>query len=411
VSTLRDTTKVFLGNAASSVLAIIFTIVAARALGPESWGLVAAVGSFVGILTAIGELGLDAALLKFVPSFLKEGKTKEAKEIFGAVFALRAATSVFLFVVIMVSARVISPAIFGTSDPRPAVFAGIMLFGGLIFDFQIASVQAKQSWSLAAAFLAFVNFFRIVGFVVLSYFGKIGFIPVLAIFSLSPLISFLFSVLFLRPAVLLDIRWKKTAGLIGSFSGWMSLNKIASSVNSRIDVLLLINLAGAHEAGIYAAAGRLAMGVPLIIGSFATVLAPRFSSIDSRQIGAYFKKTMALAGLMTAGLIFGIFVSPLVISLFGVEYESSRPILQLLLVSFVPFVLATPAVNLLIYGFKEPKIITATTIFQLPFILAVNFYFIPRIGALAPVISIAAINTSTLLVSYFFVWQKLRRIH
>ena len=70
--TAKDATVVFIGNATSSLLAIVFTIFAARSLGPENWGMVAAVTSLVAILVAFGELGLDAGLLKFVSKLWRE---------------------------------------------------------------------------------------------------------------------------------------------------------------------------------------------------------------------------------------------------------------------------------------------------------------------------------------------------
>jgi O-antigen/teichoic acid export membrane protein len=91
--------------------------------------------------------------------------------------------------------------------------------------------------------------------------------------------------------------------------------------------------------------------------------------------------------------------------LFGDEYEGATGVLQLLFVSFIPFAFTTPAVNTLIYAFKRPQIIALTTLAQSPIVLISNFYLIPKIGIFAPVLTIGLVNTSTLLISYYFVWK------
>ena len=108
-----------------------------------------------------------------------------------------------------------------------------------------------------------------------------------------------------------------------------------------------------------------------------------------------------------AGLLFGILISPIVVKLFGPEYEKAGPILRLLLLSYIPFTLGTPAVNTLIYAFKRPQIIAIMTVIQSPLIVTANFLLIPKLDIYAPVLIIALTNTTSMLVSYYFVWRYL----
>ena len=189
----------------------------------------------------------------------------------------------------------------------------------------------------------------------------------------------------------------------------MGVNRIASSLASRMDVLLLIQITGSYEAGIYGAANRLAIGVPLILGSFATVLAPRFASISNKdELLIFLRRSMGISALITFGLIFGVLVAPFVIFLFGPAYSDSSAVLQLLFISFIPSAISVPAVNFVIYSLKKPQIITAVSFLQLPIIVLVNVLFIPKIGPFAPAVALGLANLLMMISVFFITWKELR---
>ncbi len=406
--TARDASVVFGGNAVSSFLAIIFTILAARFLGPESWGIVAAVISFISITVAIGELGFDAGLINFVSQKWSANKKKEAQKIINVVFSLRFFLALVIAVGLIIFAKPLTPLIFKADNSLVLVLAALGFFGALLLDFQIAATEAKQDWKKAALFIALTNFFRLSLLLLLRIIGKPNLIGVLAIFVGGSLIAFLVSLLGQKAKVSFQ-GTKLILKKIIPFSGWMGANKIISVVNSRVDVLLLVQLASTFETGIYAAANRLAMGVPILVSSFATVLAPRFASFgEIHEVKKYLKKAIGLSVIIIAGLLVGILVAPWVIALFGTQYHGSTPVLQALFVTFIPFILSTPGVDALIYAFKKPQVLTITGAVQLPFILLVNFFLIPVLGIYAPVVVYGMVNLSTLLVVYTFVFLNLK---
>lgn len=407
--TVKSTSVLFLGNAVSSFLAIVFSIIAARVLGPEKWGIVAAVASLTTILVAFGDLGLGATTLKFVSKKLRRSE-REANNILRTLFTIRTLTAIVFGLILILLAKVLSPLIFRSQDPQLVIFTAVGLFGFLLLDFQIVTFEARQNWHLAAFFIALANIIRVILLLLLFALGSVGLFSVLLTFSVSPLVALSISHFWQRIGVGVIPGWRKVFRRIAPFSSWMAVNRIVASTNSRVDVLLLVQLAGAYEAGIYSAANRLAFGVPIILGSFATVLAPRFASLNKKhELASFYKKTIGLSILLVLGLILGIFIAPFIISLFGPEYERSKFVLQLLLVAFIPFALSTPAVNTLIYAFQKPKIITLLSIVHLPFILLLNLYLIPKIGIFAPVIVLGLVNTSMMIFSYIFAWKAFKR--
>ncbi|MDO8503202.1 MAG: oligosaccharide flippase family protein [bacterium] len=407
--TAKDTSIVFFGNITASILGIVFTILAARFLGPENWGIVAAVISLITILTALGDFGLGSGIFRFASGLWSMGKTLEAEKVFNAIFVLRFVSAiVFAFILILLSPWA-AQVFLHSDDSRLILLASFGVLGTLLLDFQVVSMQARQSWKMAAVLISLTNIIRVLAILVLKAMGRVGLLEVLLVFSGSLFLAWILS-LPARPVQFkIEGNWRTTARKVVSFSSWMAGNKIVSSINSRVDVLLLVALTGAYTTGIYAAANRLALGVPLILGSFATVLAPKFASLREQELLGFFKKAIGLSIFIAILLAIGVLIAPLVISLFGESYRDSSLILQWLLIGFIPFVLSTPSVNILIYHFQKPQIITLLSIFQLPLIFLLNFYGIPRFGVFGPVITLGIVNLSTFFVTYYFAWRYLRR--
>ncbi|OGY12911.1 MAG: hypothetical protein A3F61_00605 [Candidatus Blackburnbacteria bacterium RIFCSPHIGHO2_12_FULL_41_13b] len=407
--TTKAASLIFTGNMSSSFFGIIFTIFAARLLGPENWGLVAAVGSLMTIFVAFGDLGIGANFFQFA-SGKRESDIKGVSRLYKTSFFLKIVTAFTSLGLIYVLSPLLSQIIFASNDTFLVLVSALGAFGVLLLEFQVFAIESKRLWGKAAFLSSLTNFFRLIFILILASYGTINLANVLIVFTASSLLAFLVSLIWLFEAPRLDKGWTRLFRTSAGFSGWMSTNKIVSTLNSRIDILLLVSLAGAYEAGIYGAASRLSIGVPLIMGSLATVFATNYASLAGESLVAYFKKSVVLSGIVACGLVLGIIIiTPLVIALLGDGYRQSGPVLQWLFVAFLPFVLATPAVNLLIYHFKKPAIVAILSLIQLPLTLIVNYLYISSLGVFAPVIAIALANTMTLLVSYIFVFRLLKR--
>jgi len=278
-----------------------------------------------------------------------------------------------------------------------------------LLDFQIAYYQAKLNFKLAAIFIALTNLIRLVGILGLIYFNILYLFSLLLIYFGSSLVVFLVAWAINPIFLKVSNNWHKTLPEIFAFSGWMGINRVISVVNSRIDVLLLLQLGSSVEVGIFAAAKQLASGVPLIFGSFATVLAPKFGSYEGNNLKNFFNKSLLASVVLGAGLLMAVFVCEPIISLFGDKYNKSVPVLQWLFIGLIPFALSTPSVNFLIYSAHKPKIIAFLTLFQLPFVILGNIYLISKLGVLGPVIISGLVNLSTMLVTYYLVYRILRR--
>lgn len=406
--TAKDSSVVFFGNAVSSILGIIFTILAARFLGPAGWGVVAGVGNLIPIIVAFADLGLGAAVFQYTAGKWGTKEEDKARRVYGTALAIRIVAVAVASVFLILFSSWLAKFLFNSQDPMLIFLTAVGFLGVALLDFQIFSIEAKQKWALAAVFISLTNVFRIGFLLFLIWAGQANIFSVLVSFSGSALIVFLASTLFVFNVPKLYAGWQEFLKKSSSFSAWMGGNKIVSVLASRIDILILIQLAGAHEAGIYGAANRLAMGVPLILGSFATVLAARFASLkDKSETVNFFKKALGLSFMIVIGLAAGIIVTPFFIALFGPEYVRSKEVLQWLFVVMIPFALSVPSVNLLIYHFKKPRIITLLSVIQLLITVFFIYLYIPILGIYAAVWALGLSNILTLLVTYYLSFKYL----
>lgn len=381
--TAKDAAVLFLGNTISSILAIAFTIISARILGPSSWGVVASLIAFMAIINAIGDFGLGASLFKF-------------RESVSQIFTLRLLTAIVIFALVF---------LFGN---RLALVSGLGIASYLLFDFLVFFEQSEKKFKRASVFIVSSNLVRIVLVLGLYFTSAISVVTILVAYAVSPLLVFLVLYFQNNNKLKLSLDFKRLKGAL-KFSGWMGVNRIIGVVQGRADTLLVVSLLGTYEAGVFAAAKQLALGVPLVIGSFATVLAPRFGTMQKTKLKKYFFKTVYLSFGLAGGLVLGIMISPYVINLFGSEYQPATEVLQGLLAAYLPFVLATPAVNLLIYGFSRPNLILILSLLQLAIFLIINYFYLPILGTSAAIVALGAINLLQLIYSYCLAFYYLHR--
>ncbi len=391
---LKDATILFIGNSLNAVLAIVFTIVSARFLGPEGFGILTTVISLIIIISTLGDLGLGSSLFRFVSKYYLQGKKKKARDYQSAIFTMRLFILLLILTFLIIFVRHNSYLIF--------ISFGVSSF--LLLDFQIQTFQSKKKFISSSIFLVSSNATRIILTGLLIVTNRISLINILISYALAPLIIFFISLKWDTPIINLHTKWKKMSKKIIFFSGWMGIGKIAGTLSGRLDVIFLIKFLGPYQTGIYSAGRQIVQGIPIFVGSFATVIAPHFATLEGQSLKKYFKKSLVISMLLILALFVGVFISPFIIKLFGSKYHDSLNILRILIISFIPFTLSSPAINMIIYSFHKPQIITTLTLLQLFLIFIGNIILIPKFGIYSPAIIIALTDSVNLFVAYSFVF-------
>lgn len=393
--TSKNTLILSVGQVVSFIFGSVFVILAAKKSGPEAWGVITAIIAFVTLVSSLGDLGLTSSLFRFV-----SGKEKTKDNIQGVIFTLRLVSAIFLCLFIYIFLSYFSESLFGRVDLSTIIISCLGVIAVLMFDYQVTLFQAKEKWILASFLIVLPALLRVFGYYLFS--GVLDLNLILVLIWGSQIIVFVIAYLLQPQGISFSDGWLVSAKKVMSFSSWMGLNRVAGATASRVDSILTLRLASPFEAGILGVGRQIANAIVIFIASFATVLAPNFSKYQGEHLRAFFKKSLILALIIVLAILLGIgLVNPLV-GLFGPRYQSSALVLRGLCFGFIPFALATPFVNVLIYSFKKPQIIAILTTVQMPLVILGNFLLIPKLGAMGPVWVIGLWNISSLLVTAVF---------
>ncbi len=409
-STAKDTYFLFAGNIASAFFSFVFTWFVARALSVSEFGVFSAVSNLVYIISPLVDLGISGGLVEFASYFRARGEEEKAKEFVKASFVARSLLLLLACVILVLVSPFWGERLFASSDFYLALWTVAILLGIFWSYFFSTTLQAYRRFitsavvdnAYAAGRVMFVIFLSIGGLTLYRALGAFALAGIVAFFAAY--FTFGFSFLKKKPSFLV---YKKLI----SFSGWLGVNRVLSSISGRADIQMLAALAGATVTGYYSVASRLAFFIVVLASSFASVISPRLASMGDRSKEKVFirKSLLAVLGISLGIVVWVLLARPFILLLFGEKYENSVAVFQWLALSMIPFVFTAPSVSAVVYALKKPKVIGVFSFVQTALIFVLNYLLIPKIGPYGPVVTYAVTNTALALwtwgvvVNYYWV--------
>lgn len=392
--TIKDTSISFIGLGFTAVVGFIYTVVLARVLGPEKFGIFSAITALIAIVYSLGDLGVASALINFIPK-LKEKRQILINTSFWFEFVVGLAV-LLIFGVFSVFHKGIIPG----SLSKQLLLAGMIAFNYLLINYAQAIFTAERKFfifSISQIIDAGVKIALV--FVLLSASN----LSISTAFFAN-VVSTILALLLTFGRELLKIHWqfnKPIFGKIFHFAKWIAISKIFSVFTTRIDIILLNLMLGSFEAGIFAAASRITLFFSLLISSLGSVVNPRFSGFDTKdKIGKYMHKLILLIGVISLFMVLSALLAvPIINIVFGDKYLSAIPVFQVLTLAMIPFMLTLITTPALMFSFDQPAFIAKLTALQVMVMISLDIIFIPRFGAFAPAYALGVGNTFVLLAS------------
>lgn len=411
--TAKDLYLISTGNFFIIFSGFIFTILVARSLAPDAFGIFSSVTSLILIFSDLGDLGIGGGLSNFLPPLIKLKDRLSVTKILKTTLLLQLSFALILCLIFFSFSKTIA-FIALQSDSFNSVFMirlaalGIMLF--MFFNFFNAVLAAQEKFKKTFWLMLAYSIPRLLILIFILFFINLNITKTLFIFLLGPLIGVIVGVAFLK------LNFIKVAGFypikkILSFSLFLSMNKIFVTLFSRLDIIMLTSLASPYAAGIYSAASRVAFIYPLIGGSLGTILAPRYARFSLAEALRYSQKVFLLIFTLIISVLLLILLSPLVINLvYGQSYNDSAWVLKVLLLSTIPFLMAIPTNNLLTYTIKKPQLLAFSSLIQLILIFSLNLLLIPKVGSIGAAISVGIASLTAMLISFIGVIYFLKKL-
>lgn len=408
--TARNTYMVFLGNGLSAFFAFLFTVTLVRQLSYADFGYFSALLSLLLLASDLSDIGIGSSLSAFLPPL--EHKKESLLSFLKSAFFLQTAIALFTFLLIYILSDQISGILFHTAIYSTLVrITAFGILATIMANFFSYALSARQKFLQVSFLSSFGGLLRLGFLLVLILISQVFLYPVVWVQTIS--MVFLAIIAFF----LIDdefLKRKRTGGDLRkliSFTYLLGIARGLTALASRLDVLMLIALTNATEAGIYSYASRVISIYPLLSGSFSTVIAPKLSSSQNTELPKEFmyKVILGTLGIILSIIFLIMIANPFMTILFGEKGSRAIFVFQLLLVSMIFFVASVPSVSLAIYYLRKPHILSYNSIIQLLIVIAGNFVLIPRFGRIGPAISLIVAYGITLLTTSFISLYYLRK--
>lgn len=306
----------------------------ARFLGPEQFGYLSYALAFVSLFSAIAGLGLDGIVIR---ELVRDPSGKD--EILGTAFVLKFMSGVLSFLTVLAAIRLLRP-----TDSLTFWLVGIVA-GGTIFnafetiDFWFQS-QVKSKYSVIAKSSAFL---------------LISVVKVALILTKAPLIAFagagfaeivigsLGMVMTYRVSGRHILCWRSNFPIAKRLlkDSWpLILSSVAIMIYMRIDQVMIGEMVGSKEVGIYSVAVQLVEAWYFIPGVIVSSVFP--SIVEAKEMGesVFYERLQQLYNLMAfMAYIIAVpvtFIAGWVINtLYGSAYGKAGPMLAVLIWSIL----------------------------------------------------------------------------
>lgn len=309
---------------------LIFTILIARIINPEAFGMYSLALSTIVILMTVGDLGLNEALVRYVSLNFKN--RSKAKSYFLYFLKLK------IFVLLSLSAMLIISSKFIASFYNKEQLSYLLIIGGFYLFFY------SLMQFISALFYAFKNVKADIYKEFIFQTARISLIPFLFIFSLgysatgpiilviiSSIITIIFSIIYLFKKYNEFFTPKRVAidkKEIFHFIKYLSLSSLSTIFLVYTDILILGKFVDLEFVGFY----RTAATVAVIFASFLTltsVLYPIFAQVNKKKIKGIFDILLHYLFIFSIPLTFGVFIfsKQIILILFGSSYIPATIIL------------------------------------------------------------------------------------
>lgn len=388
---------------------LIFTILLARMLKPELFGLYNLALSITLIILTLANFGIDEALTRYVSKYYRKNK-KKARAYFDYLFKLKVWVLVIGAAILIVVAKPVS-LFYGENE---------LVFPLVISAFYLVLMSLSQFFSSLFYTFQKVNLYSVKELI--FQLTRVSLLPLILLFAFSFRVSGVFFVLIIASVITLaftlivltrkqDFLFEKSEKNkidkkeIYDYLKFLTVGSITGIFLLYIDVLILGKFVSLEYLGFYKAASSIILGVIALI-TLTPVLYPVFSEISEKEkLNRIFNKisyyTSVISIPATIGLIF--VAKPFIRAIFGYDYlDAVIPLyaLAFLVFSFTIGDLFTIALN----SHGKSKYTARATIFATVLNVILNFALILafiRFGEIYALLG-AAIATAISRYSGFF---------
>ena len=397
----KNTSWLFAEKILRMVVGLLVGIWVARYLGPDKFGLLSFAHSFVGLFTIFATLGLDEVVVR---ELVKDESRRDS--LVGTTFWLKLFGA---FLVLLVLAFAIN---FTSNDVDTHILVFIIASATIFQSFNIVDFYFQSK--ILGKFVAYANFISL--FIstivkialILSHASLLAFAWVILFDSFVLACGFIYFFLKHSTFRIKYLIFHKSTAIDLLKDSWpLIFSGGVLMIQARIDQVMIKEMLGSLEVGYYSVAMRLIEAAAFIPMLLKSSLYPSIQSAKIQSKALYqdrllnFYRLNFLFFLVLAIPIF-IFAEPIIVLLFGIEYQPAGVLLALLSIRLF-FANMGVARGTYILTENLMKFSMFTMILGTIVNIYLNYVLIPNYGARGAIVAtIVSFFTTIYLVDIFY---------
>lgn len=397
-----------LANTINQLRGFLLVWVAVKFLTVEAYGELVLVTFLISTVIDLSDFGVNVSTTRFVAKYYQGHNY--GKFLATIIYSFRRKLLAFVIVAVCLGifAEKVAILIFNNAALENYVYLSIVaIFFGMNSGVINSIIQGKQVFSktlcIAIGTISIVFFL----FLILWYVDGLDFNGFVFLNIAVTVCSCSLGTFIIRKDIRRSWNFKhKTKAIckeFNSFGNWMLIWSIFVIVKTKIDVLMIAQLATTEQVAYYDLANKFSKPLMLIFSSYGQVLTPMFAGVQSTEkLRILVSQTKKTCVCITVMLFIAILLSPYMIEIIlGTSYMESILPLQLIITSLVFFVWTMPF-NTGLFALNKPFVFSVDTVIGLGVTLLGNYLLIPLWGAEGAAVTVIIVNMISLITSIYF---------
>ncbi|WP_405287732.1 flippase [Methanobrevibacter sp.] len=399
----KNMSWLFVSQVIAAICGFVWTILIARYLDVSDYGIMNFAISFVGIIAITMDLGISTHIIRHIATDFDS-----APKYLGNAIPLKSVLSFLTFflaliILILMNCNELTIQI-------TLLFTLEQIFKSMIGLFN-GSLQAIEEGKYQAIGNILLNIILLI-FILVSIICDLGLYGI----TLAYLVSNFSVLIFLyiavkkiisKPNFEFDIEFCKKITL---YSIPFALTSLFGMLLYSADMVMLTNMVGEYENGIYSAAYKLISVISLFYGVYSAVIFPvmsRFYKNEKKLLVVSFEKSIKYIMLIIIPVSFStmVYSADIVTLFFGQKYYPTSSVLSILMWSLPLCFINGICLNVLNASHKE-KYVTLSFLVATLFNIVLNLFVIPKYSYDGAAIT-SILSEILLTISYFYSIYKL----
>ncbi|WP_407409490.1 flippase [Methanobrevibacter sp.] len=386
----------------ASVCGFIWTILMARYLGVSNYGIFGFATSLTGILSILMDLGISTHIVRHIstdyesaPKYL--GNAIPLKSIFSIVTIV---LTLIILILMKSNELVITVTMLFTIEMFIKTY--IYLFNGSFQAFEEGKYQGIGNTILHLLLLIFI---------LIAIFTDLGLIGIAVSYIIANFVALSYEYYVLnknitKPKFEFDKDFCKKITII---SIPFAVNSLLYTLYYSIDVVMLANMVGTYETGIYNATYKLISVLTLFYSVYTAVIFPvmsRFFENDESMLLISFEKSIKYLMLVIIPIaIATVFYSTDVIHLiYGHKYDAASSVLSILIWT-VCLLFISGATNSLLNASHKEAVVTRIYTVAAAFNIILNFFMIPHFSYNGAAITTVLSDLLIVIIQFYIIYN------